>query len=93
MVGQKRAEFRNLDRNYRVGDHVRMWEYDSKKKVRPYTGRMLDCVITDIVPVDTIGGLTPAQKKAFKGYGTLSMKVLSHGRATPPTDEKPARAR
>lgn len=91
MTGHKRAEFRKLDRNYRVGDKVRMWEWDPKKKSRPYTGRVINCEIIDIVEVDQVGGLTAAQKKAFQGYGVISMKLVSYGRRdTPPTDAKPA---
>jgi len=92
MKGKKRCELRNADRNYEVGDTVRMWEWDPKKK--KYTGKMIVSEILHIDDVQEIMNLHGASMKSVpvknaKGFKEITFCILSLatrkiGKATPP---------
>jgi hypothetical protein len=95
MAGRKRAEFRNADRNFRVGDTVKMWEWNKK-----YTGRFIMAEILHIDDVQDIIGLHGASissiavyqgKKSPKSFIEMEFCILSLatrqvGKGTPPKD-------
>lgn len=43
--GRKTFEVRENDRDFAVGDTLRLWEYDKNRR-KPYTGRFIDCDVT-----------------------------------------------
>ena len=55
IAGMKNFEIRINDRNYQVGDTVRMEEYDGEE----YTGRYCTVVITYVLKDATEYGLKP----------------------------------
>lgn len=61
LLGRKTFEIRKNDRNYQVGDMVRLCEYDPNKK--EYTGRKLYKEITYITDY--------AQKENYVVFGLI----------------------
>lgn len=47
--GVKKFEYRNFDRDFKVGDVLRLKEYDSDTKT--YTGEVVDAKITYLLPI------------------------------------------
>ena len=70
--GKKPCECRFDDRNYEVGDILRLREYIPSEVLDingPYTGREVVAVVLSMVPKNTFVGLT-------KGYCLMSLRVL-----------------
>ncbi|AVE37659.1 DUF3850 domain-containing protein [Klebsiella pneumoniae] len=70
VAGQKRAEVRRHDRDYRVGDLLTLCEWKHGK----YTGREWAAVITHILPVGDVIA-------AAEGWSILSVRALSPSEA------------
>jgi len=77
MTGRKRAELRNADRNYQVGDTVRMWEWNKK-----YTGRYIMSDVLHIYDANPILELSKTQTK--KKFCILSLATRKVGKGNPP---------
>lgn len=70
VAGQKRAELRRSDRDYKVGDLLVLCEWTHGK----YTGREWASVITHILPVGDV--IT-----AVESWSVLSIRTLSPSEA------------
>ncbi|EMG8327500.1 DUF3850 domain-containing protein [Salmonella enterica] len=66
VAGQKKAELRKNDRNYKVGDVLSLKEWSHGK----YTGREWSAVITHVLPVNEVVA-------GFESWVVLSIHSLS----------------
>lgn len=66
VAGQKKAELRRNDRNYKVGDVLSLKEWKHGK----YTGREWSAVITHVLPVNEV-------VSGFEGWVVLSINSMS----------------
>ncbi len=73
LSGAKRHELRNADRNFEVGDHIQLREYDPETK--KYSGRNLFAAILYITDVNNQCALSPEGLNS--GYCILSIAVLA----------------
>lgn len=66
LEGKKTFEIRKADRDYRVGDVLKLSEYNNKEKI--YTGRYLKCIVNFMMIGEQFG--------IEKGYCLMSITVL-----------------
>ncbi|OHN00366.1 hypothetical protein A7T48_11425 [Salmonella enterica subsp. enterica serovar Bareilly] len=66
VAGQKKAELRKNDRNYKVGDVLSLKEWSHGK----YTGREWSAVITHVLPVNEVVA-------GFESWVVLSINSMS----------------
>jgi hypothetical protein len=68
--GEKKFELRNNDRDYQVGDIIRMREFDDR--AGKYTGRSITKKITYVL-TSTGAGSIPPYHGLLHGYAILSL--------------------
>ena len=72
-AGIKTSEVRRLDRDYRVGDYLKLHEHDGNV----YTGKVLTCVITHVLT---------DEEYVKEGFCVLSFQIVSPLNKTVPVE-------
>lgn len=77
--GEKRAEIRLNDRNYKVGEWIVLREFKKGRAKKPYTGRILKTKIIHITKLSDV----PGTHKDDANFVVLSLIPLKPSRISP----------